>query len=207
MANFALDQAVSLIMLHDKKWEWDDLNQTDLPVATTTIVSGQQDYSVATTHLKVLEVKVKDVNGYYQPLEKVQTEEIEDYINQYTSSGMPKYYGVRGNSIFLIPAPSTAYVSATTGLRIYFQRGASYFAYDSTTKEPGIPSPFHRLVSLYPARDYCGINNLPGKKQNAEELIARLEAKLAEFFQDRAGDAPQRLSFDDEDYGQQELMS
>lgn len=45
-ANAALDNVVTLILGADQRWQFDSTNSTDLPIGTTDIVSGQQDYSL-----------------------------------------------------------------------------------------------------------------------------------------------------------------
>ena len=49
------DRVISLILQADAKWEWDDTNYTDLPIATASLVANQQDYSISGTEfLKIL---------------------------------------------------------------------------------------------------------------------------------------------------------
>ena len=51
--NAAYDRVVSLINQADAKWQWDDDNESDLPNAVAALASGQQDYSLSTTHLSI----------------------------------------------------------------------------------------------------------------------------------------------------------
>ena len=60
-----LDRVNSLIMQADHRWEWDDTNHTDLPIATTTLVNNQQDYGLDTSHLKIIRVEIKNNAGNY----------------------------------------------------------------------------------------------------------------------------------------------
>lgn len=198
-ANNALDQIVSFIILHDKRWQWDDSNNTDLPSATAPLVSGQSNYSLATTHLKLLDVKIKDENGNLKDVDRIEDNELAEYQVKYPSSGAPLYWTIRGNSLFLLPAPNYAHA---TGLKMFFQRGASLFAVSDTTKTPGFPSSFHRLVSLYTALDYVADNNMPGRYAHIQGLIEKLERKFAEYLQGRAGDSPAHLDFEEDEYGQ-----
>src|SRR3990167_7720200 len=59
-ANVWLQEVTKWIWLTVGTWEFDDSNQTDLPIATTTLVASQQDYSLATTVSELLRVEVKD---------------------------------------------------------------------------------------------------------------------------------------------------
>src|SRR3990167_9165914 len=67
----ALERVVSLINRSDSRWQWDDSNYTDLPSATLTITSGQQQYSLATTHLSIDRIEVKDSSGSWRKLKPI----------------------------------------------------------------------------------------------------------------------------------------
>lgn len=64
----AIERVVSLINRSDSRWQWDDSNHSDLPSATLTITSGQQQYSLATTHLSIDRIEVKDSGGNWKRL-------------------------------------------------------------------------------------------------------------------------------------------
>ena len=57
------DKAVALIFKSNGRWQWDDANQTTYPQATTDLASGQQDYTLDVSHLKITRVEVKDEQG------------------------------------------------------------------------------------------------------------------------------------------------
>lgn len=205
-ANFGLDRAVALIQRADNVWEWDDTNQTDLPIATTTLVADQQDYGLAVTHLKLLRVRVKDAAGNYRVLPQINRRDLHD--SQLTApSGMPRGYDVLGNSIFLYPKPAASAVTTSQGLELQFQRGASYFTTSDTTKTPGFATQFHRLVSLYAALDYCNIKDLDKRAKKIEANIAKMEADLLDFYSSRDADMKVSLKPPSEDYGQLALGS
>jgi len=68
--NRHLDHVVSLILQSDGRWQWDDTNQTDLPIGVGTLVNNQQDYGITgATYLTVTRVEVKDINGNYQEMQ------------------------------------------------------------------------------------------------------------------------------------------
>lgn len=73
-----MDYAVSVILQSDNRWQWDDINQTDLPIATTNLVDQQQDYEIAGgTFLRVLRVEVADNVGQYQVLQPIDMRDVE----------------------------------------------------------------------------------------------------------------------------------
>ena len=194
-ANFALDKVVSLIFKSDRRWQWDDANNTDLNIATSDLVSGQYDYSFAVSHLKINRVRVKDTLGNWKTLEPVDRREITD--TDLALTGTPTHYDKQVGSFFLHPIPN---YGSTGGLEVEFQRGASYFTTADTTKEPGFAPQFHRLISLYAARDYCAVEGLIDRMTVIDQRIAALEMELAEFYATRDIDDRPKMTLKSETY-------
>jgi hypothetical protein len=198
-ANVWLDKVVAVIMRNDNTWEFEDTNNTDLPLATTSIVAAQEDYSLAASHLKILRVRAKDNQGNWVTLQPIQRRQLTD--DQLRSTGNPEGYDKLGNSLFLNPIPDYA---SSGGLELQFQRGGNYFDTDDTTKEPGFASPFHEIIALGAALDFCDIN---GKDKQANAIRARLGVEpignvegsgllgaLASHYRTRDYDRPQTIS-------------
>src|SRR3990167_998297 len=145
-------------------WEFDDSNQTDLPIATTTLVNSQQDYSLPTTTLKIHRVEILNSSGNYQKIRQIDQSEIGEALTEYEETdGMPTKYDVLGNSLFLYPAPATGSVTMAAGLKIYvarevteFSTPASYTTADTT--QPGFDEAFHEKPCLGAAQDWCLVN-------------------------------------------------
>lgn len=139
-----------------KDWDFDDSNKTDLPIATTTLVANQKDYTLPTTAFSVKRVEVKDNNGDWHIVEPIDQTEVTSLAldEYYSTSGLPKKYDIIGRSLFLYPAPAAANVTLTNGLKIYVSREVDEFATTDTTKEPGFDEMFHRLLSLGAAYDF-----------------------------------------------------
>jgi hypothetical protein len=141
-------------------WHFDDSNKTDLPVSTTDLVHNQQDYSIPSTAQRIRRVEVKDINGNYTKLEPLISEDIDGSLKEFMDTpGVPVYYDLVDASIFLYPKPSSASVTTTSGLDIYFDRDISEFTTASTTASPGFATPFHRILSLQAAIDFTEDNN------------------------------------------------
>lgn len=175
--NNAYNRVVSLILQADGRWQWDDDNQTDLPIATTTVTSGQQDYSISVSHLKVLRVELKGNGGtYFTKLEPIDIADRE-YIVDNTTTGVPEYYDIQGGSVFLYPIPN--YTQAAS-LKIYFQRGPAEFTSGEVTtgtKKPGFNSLYHDLIPLWVAYNYAIDNGLP----SAAGFLSEIQRKEAEI--------------------------
>ena len=118
-------------------WEYDDSNWDDFPIATTTIVNSQQDYSIPSTAQRVDRVEILDISGDYQLLEPLDKDDIKDssLSEHLETPGLPTHYDMTGRSIFLYPKPSTAKVTALLGLKIYFVRDIKEFAYKEGTAD------------------------------------------------------------------------
>ncbi|MGI9118415.1 MAG: hypothetical protein ACR2IQ_02610 [Minisyncoccia bacterium] len=195
--NRAYDKAVSLILQADGRWEFDDQNATDLPIATTDLVSGQQDYSFDPTFLIVSRVEVKDSNGNWTALSPfsqadivrggipgyIPSQSLTDFLSQ---PGIPQYYDKLANSIFLYPKPS---YSQDASLKVYFQRNVSYFTPTDTTKQPGFSNMFHRLLSMSAAMDYAQAKNLDLLRNQPFVLeLAQMWADLQSYYTRKAKD-------------------
>lgn len=146
-------------------WEFDDKNQTDLPIATTTLVANQQDYSLPTTVLTITRVEVLDASGNYQKLEQVDQSELSDIaLSEYEeNAGLPIKYDIMANSLILYPKPAAGSVTLAAGLKIYFAREGTEFTTPATyttadTTQPGFDEGFHDILPLGAAFDWCSVN-------------------------------------------------
>jgi len=191
-ANNALERVASIIMTLDGRWQWDDTNNTDLPIATTNLVSGQQDYSIASSHLAITGVELKDTSGNWVPLTPIDQNDIKynpsttDFMK---GGGTPRHYDKAGVSIFLYPIPN---FSQSASLKIRYQRGPSYFVAGDTTKQPGFNALYHDLIPLWISYNYALANSL----SNANQILAEIQRKEEEMrcdYQMRNKDEPLKL--------------
>lgn len=146
-------------------WIYDDSNQTDLPEATTNLVSGQSDYTLPIDASALLGVSVKDTAGNWRKLAPVTLEQIQDSgvaeSDFYTTDSQPMFYRPLGNTFRIYPAPD---YSQSASLKIHETRDISVFATTDTTKTPGFDSRYHEAVPTFMALQYAKINSLPNLK-------------------------------------------
>lgn len=196
--NEAYDHVTSLILQSDSRWQYDDTNQTDLPIATTDLVSGQKDYGLSTSHLTIDRVEVKDSAGNWHALSQIDQQELKRdksiALSEYQeTNGVPEEYDVIGTSVFLYPTPN--YLQSAS-LKIYFTRGPASFTSNEVstgTKNPGFNSLFHELIPLWVSYNYAVENGL----QSANGFFAaiqRLETSLSDFYGLRNRDFRSHLS-------------
>jgi hypothetical protein len=162
-------------------WLYDDKNNTDLPEATTTLVSGQSDYTLPTDASVVVGVSYKDTGGNWHKLSPVTIEQIQDGGSEeefYNTDGMPVAYRPLGNVIKIYPA---ANFTQTASLKLYYNRDISAFTTTDTTKTPGFDSAYHEAVPTYMALQYARINQLPNKA-DLELQWAQYESRIKKDF-------------------------
>lgn len=185
--NDAFDTILPIVLSATDFLRWDDINHSDQPVGTFDIVSGQPDYTITADDnsldiLNIVEIKILKSSSAteYETLERLTADDplAGNAVSPNPSeTGVPHSYLERGNTIFLYPKPNYA---ATAGAKIFFEREPSYFASTDTTKEPGIPKPFHVLLALYAALDYISIYKSDNTRLQ-DMLLGRIQRKEREL--------------------------
>lgn len=159
--NQAYERVVSKLLLADGRWQFDDNNFTTFPIATTTLVNSQPDYTFDNTYLRILRVEVMDKDGNYYLIDPIDLHDIGGIATTeyFETDGRPIYYDKQGASLVLYPAPDNGVsVTLASGLKVYFQRTADVFTSAQVTigtKQPGFASPFHHILAYMAAVPYC----------------------------------------------------
>lgn len=198
-ANSALERITHLIREAEGRWQWDDSNNTDFPFATTDLVttlgSEQQDYGLGSTHYRIERVEIKDADGNWHKLQSLDTSDVYDQslTDFLKTAGLPQYYDKVGNSILLYPKPLDTAVTATAGLKVFYQRGPSYFTTSDTTKTPGFNTLFHRLIPFWCAYDLMFLNKVDVANTLRAE-ISQMEQNLQDYYSLRDRDEKIKLS-------------
>lgn len=173
---------VTAILESQSDWDFDDTQNSNFPIAYSTMVAGQQDYTLPSALIKLLQVEVLDAGGEPHKLTPFDESNLDSALDS-TTTGLPTHYRMMGKSIELYPAPAASSVTLTGGLICYFQRDAAEFtASTAITTEPGFASNFHRILSIGPAFDFCNANGksqTAGLKLRLDELFAGLRKHYA----------------------------
>src|ERR1051326_352663 len=188
--NAAFDRIMPLLLSYNDRIRWDDLNNTDQPSGKFNLVINQNDYKITEDAnsldiLNITNVRIKESSTatVYTELERITLDDpnITTYLQPAsTQTGVPSGFVEVGNVVYLNCLPS---YSATNGIEIFLGREQSYFSTSDTTKEPGIPKPFHELLALYAALDWKRVNrtNEPSLLNEIRSEIAKYEANLKTF--------------------------
>src|SRR3990167_4834842 len=166
--NDGLEELVGILVSADGVLQFDDTNYTDAPRGLGTLVEGQSYYTYASEYLKIEAVDILGLDGVYRRIKQIDISELsglspEEYFGIESGGGikkgLPEYYDPEGDSFRLYPAPTSTSCTLVNGYRIWFKRTASLFTPVSTTAadttEPGIPSPYHKLLVYYASIPYC----------------------------------------------------
>ncbi len=189
--NIALEQVVGWLINADGTWEWDDTNNSDLPIGTQTLVAAQKAYTFNDKFLQITEVQVKDNDGNWHIIYPISQREYSDeqpLEEDFETDGLPLYYDkVSDDTIKLYPAPSATNCTLASGLKIKFKRTAHLFAADDTTAVPGFASPYHVILAYMAAIPYC----MTYKKDRIalyEKKVMELKKELIELYSQREKD-------------------
>jgi hypothetical protein len=167
-------------------WKYDDRNNTDFPIATTSLVASQTNYSLPTDTTEIHAVYVQnELDDQWNLIEPVTLQEInrveaEPSFNDTPAN--PTYYRLVNNSVFLYPP---ANYTKAGGLRIEYSRDVSTFATTDTTKTPGFEPIFHELIAVYMASQFADINQLPMRdemRKRWEDGLARVRRHFSQKF-------------------------
>ena len=189
--NIHLQDVARLIWESQNGWQYDDSNATTLPLAKTTLVHNQQDYSIPPTAQRLEGVIVKDSAGNWVKLKPFDIHDVDIALPEYfEQAGMPLYYNMVGRSVELYPKPSSAYVTLASGIGVYVSRDVTEFAVTATSSSPGFPVAFHRILSLGMAMDFV---NDPQHKQSLAVQKDRLEKGLTRFYSKRSVESKQQI--------------
>lgn len=194
LVNRANDNVISQILQMEGDWVFDDSVYTTFPIATSNLVttpgSEQSDYLLpkaydgsqgsqnSASFLRLIKVNVMDAGGNYQTVYPISESMVEDPLETtFKNAGFPRYYKLFKRSVFLYPAPLASQVTATNGIKIFFQRDKVDFTSSDTTRQPGFPSIYHYLLPLEASEAWAaikGMKQLPFIQQKKAEFIHNL---------------------------------
>ncbi len=181
--NIAYNDTARLVWESAGGWQYDDSNATTLPIAKTTMVHNQQDYSLPTDAQRLEAVVVKDTGGNWNKLRPFDIHDTTIAPSEYLEgTGLPLYYDCIGRSVMLYPTPGSAYCTLASGLGIYVSRNVTEFAVTASSETPGFATPFHRILSYAVALDFLQDN---AQKQFLIVQKDRLERGLVNFYSKR----------------------
>lgn len=188
--------AILDILKTSDRFQFDDRNHVTLPISTFDLTAGTADYSLPTNLLKLHALEVMNAAGDWVRLKPIDVfQEVGHSISDFEETdGMPQYYDVQGDSVFLYPAPAAASVTLEEGGKMFFSRDVDAFTSADTTQKPGIPTPFHRILSQGASYDWLTVN---GSLEKADRVLrdqTSLRKELTKFYSDRNKDDRTRIT-------------
>lgn len=173
-------KVITMILMAQDEWDYDDCNHADFPILTTSLVASQQDYSIPLSE-KVLQVKRVEITYDGSKWYKAEPFDINERglatdttsISEDFDQTKP-YYDIQYGSLFLYPIPSAA---VTNGLKIWVTREVDEFTTADTTQEPGIDEAFHPMISKGASFEYASVYGLDNKN-DIWTVLQDYEARL-----------------------------
>lgn len=143
-------------------YKYDDRNNTSFPIATTDLVSGQDNYSLPleTNYLHAVYVLREGSTDDWDKLIPITLEDINQMEAEPSfenTNANPTYYRTIGNSIKIYPASD---YSLEDGLMVEYSGDISAVTTTDTTKTFGFDVSFHEAVAYYMASQFAKINIL-----------------------------------------------
>lgn len=190
--NNAYAKFMLLAIQAEGRWQVDDTNQTDYPMITFDIISGQQDYtftvdgsSTPNQIWHIQRIEIKDSNGVWITLDTYdQTDETSSMTQRAILSGTPQRYDKLANGIWLDLKPN---YNSTGGIKIWFARSPVYFVSTDTIKQPGVPDMFHEYFAIRPAYFYSLAKGLSRAKEYKLEML-EFEQMIEQYYGQREKD-------------------
>ena len=185
--NNAFSYYMSLAIRACGRWQVDDTNQTDYPIVTFDLVSGQDNYAFdrdgstpSNQMIELHKLRIKDANGKF--FEPTQIDRREFDISQFQDiTGVPEYYDITSNGIIFYPTPN---YNSDEGAEMYVSRMPTRFTTSDTTKKAGIPEMFHEYLAIRPAYFYCLTNGLKQAVSLGNEML-RMEENIKHYYAER----------------------
>lgn len=157
-----------------------------VPYVDLDITSGTKNISLPSDTLAITGVQLKNSAGTWDnPLSPITYEEFlaaGGDGSMDSSNGTPTFYIWQGDVIRLIPTPD---YTSSASCRVFLDQAFATFATNDTTKVPGFASPFHRMLSIGAALDWCIVRGPADRAANLATLYADYERRLRSFYMKR----------------------
>jgi len=186
--NIEWDEALTILYRADPNYKWDDVSNTDFPIATITLTSGLDHYTMLDSAQVIHRVRAKDLNGSWVTLDPVLRRELSD--SELEATGTPKKYYKSDGAIFPVPIPNYGY---SAGFELEFQRGGNHFVTGDTTKEAGFNSQFHQFLSVGAALRYALANGMDEKIKLLQQQKTAIADAMREHYEMRSPDEHPKL--------------
>lgn len=181
--NLSYDEAIAELFKADPNFMWDDTTNTDFPIATLDLTSGQDHFTTPDGSLVVHRIRAKDSSGNWKTLTPKLRRELTD--KELEATGSPTAYYKIDNAFFPVPIPN---YSSSGGIEIEFQRGGNHFDSTDTTETPGFASIFHPFLAYGAALQYAIANGMSEKMTVLSAEKEKIKRAMTEHYQNRSPD-------------------
>jgi len=181
-------RAIQINILRDRGvLEFDDVNYTDLPIATFPIVAGQTTYKItededgnliSTIHKLAIDIG----DGFRDVPRKMPTEGSQHALLDDREVDVPECYYEVGNSLVLGQIPRQSGMG-----KVWFDRDLDLIVTGDTTKVPGVPVAYHSLAAYRTAYNYALDKGLTNQDHILHQIQIK-EQRLEQYEANRRAD-------------------
>jgi hypothetical protein len=160
-------------------------------IATTDLVTGQQEYVFPDDILKIKRIEITYDGVTWRVAKRFDVNENDiptdptSIANNYSISA--PFVDTYDNSIFVYPIPTK---DITGGIKIYYEPNATHFV--NTDDEPNIARPFHVGIALGMAKDYlekyAEVGDNMAKLNVLNANLMELRERMKQFYHNRNQD-------------------
>jgi hypothetical protein len=183
------------IFMSNGNWSYDDGNYTNLPQATTDLVSGTSKYAIPSTALTVKGINCLDAAGNWYALSPITDKLIGNKVDEFLDEpSQPMYYRLINGTAEVYTASN---YNATAGIKVLFDRDSVDFASSGTgweAKTPGFASPYHEILVLGTSIEWLKIKQpqSPTLPQLQADYL-KMEKAIKDFYGKRFKDFTPRI--------------
>jgi len=179
--NLAVDKFFAIAIQASGVWQLDDSNQTDYPIISANLISGQRDYSFTVDGsnnliLDIYRVMVANPSGRFYDLELVDQQtkgwQSMGMVDGQNVTGQPSKYDKTANAIFFDAIPNYNY---SLGVKAFVNREALRFSVPTSgvadTTKPGFAGTLHEYFVIRPSYFYALRKGLKNVTNLGAELL------------------------------------
>ena len=174
--NHYYDELVLEVWKAENSWKFDE-GIDYLPIAVTKLLKGETDYQIPTDARKIEKIEIirdNDTNKILTPIVS------QDAPADSSDEGEPKYWYVKGKSIFVLPRAS---YEKDDGLIVHLSKSVTQLVED--TDEPKVEREFMRYLSVGAALDWYFAKGNTSKSREMERKLEKMKIAVRDFYNTR----------------------
>lgn len=188
LLNFAIDHYSHIAMTSDGKWQVDDSQNTDQPIATTTLSATKNQLELQPAFLSIHWVEIEDGSGNKHRVRPHDRRFAEQTTPQSSKTGRPQFYDYNGGILTFDRYADTSYT-----VRVFFTRAFSHLTSDGGDSQTvGVPTIHTEYLVMY-AMHRLGLKTADENRAQVRQELEQMERDIRVFYGRRDEDTENRI--------------